>query len=435
MFRTLKPEKVYVTEDVYEDERAVRCVARMMTAIDGPLEKVSYARLNEIAVERWGNLPKWGTIENPRDPDFVFTTAKFHSDEEHKKLLELYPNLYQRDLLGHKTHHLRGDGAYNFRRERHGIVCHSARELHSSQGCPFRCAYCGLGGVNRVFVNMEEYVEHLDDIVSLEPQQRLYKWDNQADVSCFEPEWGASKLLVDYFAGKQGKYLEIYTGKSDNVDYLLPLDHKGKTILQWSVSAKTQSTVIEPETAPWDQRVESARKCQDAGYPVRFRFSPMIPVRNWREENSELISLMFERTKPDCISLCAFGWMSVDDTRSCLDFDLLDPDYVRAMEAGKPFLERRGYTSGGGRPIPHDARATLLKFFIDEIRKHDQTIPIALCLESVEMWALFEKELGMPMDPEKQSSYFCNCGPMCTPEHPFSKGITPGKSWFPPEGD
>jgi len=34
------------------------------------------------------------------------------------------------------------------------------------------------------------------------------------------------------------------------------------------------------------------------------------------------------------------------------------------------------------------------------------------------------------MNPMKKAAYYCNCGPMCTPEHPFSKGVEPGPSWF-----
>ncbi|MEW6357152.1 MAG: spore photoproduct lyase family protein [Planctomycetota bacterium] len=435
MFRTLKPEKVYVTDDVYKDDRAVACVERMMTAMNGAkAEKVSYDELNQIAPQRWAQYSKndwrWGAEPNPRDPDLVMTTAKFWPDEEKKKFRARYPNLGVRDLYGFTTKSWRPDGEPDWRHTHKGCVCHSAWEFHSICGCPFRCAYCWFGGVNRILVNMEEYVEHLDEICALGPFQRIYKWDNQTDVTCFEPEYGASKLLVEYFANKPDKYLEIYAGKSDNIDDLLAYDHKGKTIIQWSISPRTQSTIMEPETAPWDKRVEAARKCGEAGYIARYRFSPMIPVRNWKEEYAELIELIFARSKPDVISLCAFGWMDVELARKCLDFSMLDPDFVAAMEAEAPFIRKRGFTSGGGRPIPHDARAYMFKAVIDEIRKHHKTIPISLCLETVEMWALFERELGMPMDPKKKAGYYCNCGPMCTPEHRFSKGVTPGPSWF-----
>jgi spore photoproduct lyase len=431
MFRKLRPEKVYVTDDVFQDGRAAACVERMMTAIEGAqAERVSCAELNEIAPQRWKGIPRWGAMKNRRDPDLVMTTAKFWPDDKRKEFAGRYPNLGTRDMWGFTTKTWRKDGEQDFRKKTKGCICHSAWQLHSVSGCPFRCDYCSCGGLNRIFVNMEEYVEHMDEVCDLGPYQRLYKWDNATDVSCFEPEWGASKLLVEYFAQKPDKYLEIYAGKSDNVDNLLSLDHKGKTIIQWSIAARTQSTVIEQETAPWDRRVGAARKCQEAGYIVRYRFSPIIPVKGWKEENAELIALIFERTRPDVISLCPFGWMSFEDAKACLDLSLLDPQYVAAMESAAPFLAARGFTSGGGRPIPHDARAYMIKSLIDEIRKHSKTIPIALCLETVEMWALFERELGMPMNPEKHSSYYCNCGPMCTPENPYSKGVTPGPSWF-----
>jgi len=433
MFRTLKPEKVYVTEDVYEDDRAVACVERMMGSIDAEAEIISYGELNEIAPGRWsryGHGWHWGSEPNPSDPDLVMTVGKFWPEESKREFRESYPNLGFRDLYGFTTKAWRGDGEMGFRRAKKGCICQSAWQLHSINGCPFRCAYCSLGGLNRILVNMEEYVEHLDEVCELGPCQRLYKWDNQTDVSCFEPEYGASKLLVEYFAHMPGKYLEIYVGKSDNVDYLLDLDHRGKTIMQWSLSPRTQSSVMEPGTAPWDRRVEAGGECREAGYITRYRLSPIIPVRNWEEEYAELVELIFQYPEPDAITLCPFGWMDVETARSCIDFDMLDPDFVAAMEAGDPFLRARGFTSGGGRPIPHDARAYMLKVVIDDIRRYSQTIPIALCLETVEMWALFGRELGMPMDPEARSTYYCNCGPLCTPEHPLSKGVTPGPSWY-----
>jgi len=176
--------------------------------------------------------------------------------------------------------------------------------------------------------------------------------------------------------------------------------------------------------------VEAAQRCQDAGYIVRFRFSPVIPVKNWQAEYAELVELIFARTQPDVISLCAFGWMNVETARGCIDFSLLDPHFVSAMDSAAPFLAVRGFAGGGGHPIPHDARAYLFKVIIDQIRGCHSTIPIALCLETVEMWALFERELGVRLNPYKKSNYYCNCGPLCTPEHSLSEGVTPGKSWF-----
>jgi len=104
MFRKLAPEKVYVTEDVYEDPRAAACVERLMTAIEGAqAERVSYERLNEITPQRWKGIKRWGAVTNPRDPDLVMTTAKFWPDDKKKEFSARYPNLGTRDMWGYTT--------------------------------------------------------------------------------------------------------------------------------------------------------------------------------------------------------------------------------------------------------------------------------------------------------------------------------------------
>jgi len=259
-------------------------------------------------------------------------------------------------------------------------------------------------------VNIEDYLPHFPAWFARAPQQRLWKWDNATDINCFEPEYDASRVFVEFFAQQPDRFLEIYAGKSDNVDYLLDLDHRGKTILQWSIAARTQSTVIEEKTATWEERVEAARACQEAGYIVRFRFSPIIPVHNWREENTELIERIFARTQPDVISLCPFGWMNGTEFERRVPFELLDPDYASVIRAAEPFLTARGYSAGNAQPIPHDARLVLLDHLIGDIQRLSPRTTIALCLETPEMWARLGPKIG-----QRPGEYVCNCGPTSTP--------------------
>ncbi|MFQ6133322.1 MAG: spore photoproduct lyase family protein [Armatimonadota bacterium] len=418
----IAPEKVYITEELQARPQCMDRAERMIAAMDpGEVSVVSLAELNDVVEERgWKTQPRWGTIEQPRDPDIVFAVARFDGDDGQKALLARYPNLDCRDLAGYHTLYFRPHGEPWAREQRKGTICQSAWQLHSVIGCPFRCAYCSFGGVNRVLVNIEDYLDHLDDWLALAGDQRLWKWDNYADVNCFEPEYGASELFVEYFARQEDRYLEIYAGKSDNVDYLLPLEHNGRTIIQWSIGGPTQTSVFEPRTASWEERIEAARKCQQAGYTVRYRFSPIIPVKGWREESTALIERIFERTAPDVISLCAFGWMDLDDAERCLDFGELDPDFVAAMRAAAPFLRETGYTAGGGRPIPHDARRVLFEYLIGEIRRVSPDTVVALCLETEEMWHALGAQLGQTPD-----DYVCNCGPLCTPGAPLYDRMVP----------
>lgn len=138
------------------------------------------------------------------------------------------------------------------------------------------------------------------------------------------------------------------------------------------------------------------------------RSSPIIPVENWREENRELIELMFEKTQPDVIALCMFGWMDYEAARRCLDLSILDGKFVKAMAGTADFLKGKMYG-----PLPHEARAEIHGFLINEIRRVSPHTPISLCLETPAMWAEFRAELR-----QGPSNYVCACGPYCTPGNP-----------------
>ena len=409
MFRRLKPPFVCITEEAERDPQSARRVERMLACIDclDVRRGVTDAQLADaFEGNTRGSALKWGQMKNPADPPIVFNTLKNgHPEELRQERLKRYPPLRSWRLHGYHGFDYRHDGVPDWRL-REGRICQPAYEFHTLFGCPFRCSYCHYNGVLNIMCNIEEFIAYADaQIRTLRPPQTIYKWDNTTDLNAFEPEYDAVRPMVDYFAGQKENYLLLYTGKSDNVDFMLGYPHNGQTLIQWSVSARTQSTAIEPETAPWDERIEAAAKCQQAGYPVRFRFSPIVPVRGWREENRELIERMFQRTRPDVISLCMFGWMDFDLAKECLDLSLLEEKFVRAMEGSAPFLAGRRYG-----PLPHEARAEIYEFLIGEIRRVSPDTPIALCLDTPAMWAQFRDQLRQGPD-----DYVCVCGPYCTP--------------------
>ena len=76
------------------------------------------------------------------------------------------------------------------------------------------------------------------------PNQTLFQWDNGTDPVCWEPEYGGTRLLVELFARQPDKYLELYVGKSDHVDYFLDYDHRGHTICCWSLCLSLPQSAI-----------------------------------------------------------------------------------------------------------------------------------------------------------------------------------------------
>jgi len=186
---------------------------------------------------------------------------------------------------------------------------------------------------------------------------------------------------------------------------MLDWEHKGHTIALWSHSASTQSRVLEEGTGTTEERIEAARKCQEAGYPIRYKFKPIIPVVNWREEAREAIEKTMTTTKPDVISLCVIMWMPASALKACIDENMLDPVYIKAMDES---IEETKNTRT--QPFPEWVRAEIYEFYFNEIRKYDKEIPVSLSTESWSMWNRMAPKLGVTA-----SDYVCGCGAQAVP--------------------
>ncbi|MGB9596429.1 MAG: spore photoproduct lyase family protein, partial [Candidatus Poribacteria bacterium] len=292
------------------------------------------------------------------DPFIVFNTFRFASANEFRELARKYPSLAGYNFLG--------DGHWTFRNKANypDHICKSAYEIHSAWGCYHACDYCHVKDFINIMINLEEFVQHLDELVKREKWQKLYKYDNQTDTICFEPEYGASELLVNYFAKQDDKYLMLYT-KSDNVDHLLDLKHNGHTIINWTLSCDTVSKLIEKKAPTMDERIESALKCQEAGYTVRLRFSPIIPIKNWQAENTEMMEKLFAKVKPDLITMDVLGWMTARQIIDSIDIKLFDDEYKAIIEE----LAEKGAVNYVKQIIPHKARLKIYRYFIDELKR------------------------------------------------------------------
>jgi len=285
-----------------------------------------------------------------------------------------------------------------------GVHCQSAAELNLIMGCPFRCSYCGFGRLVTVPMDVERFVSRLDEALDRHPDQTLWKFSNMSDLPAFEPEYGAIPALVERFADQPSAWMMLFT-KSDAVDFLLPLEHRGHTIIAWSLSCDTVSQLIEKRTASLADRLAAMKRAQEAGYHVRAGLSPIVPVANWRQEYGEFFEQLFEACRPDVISLHALGWFDFEDLDQLIPREMIDPRaYTVAEELAD---EMRGKRNS---PLPHEVRAELYEFCIEQVERLSPKPPVGLCLETPEMWEQFGGRIGMT-----PANYVCNCGPTCAP--------------------
>jgi len=406
----LSPPTIVVLDRALQDPRSAARVERMLAALGTDLASViraSDADIPElIRVHGWHDARlRQGQLGPHADPALVFSTLRFESRPEVAPVLAECPKgtsawLIQ-DLLGYGGRVLARE---NFTSKRG--VCRARVQFDTIFGCPHGCQYCPGGKVAVINTNLEEFVaKQVIPAAENEPWQKVFMYNScLSDTPCFEPEYGLSKLVAEYYATTPDQHYLIHT-KSANLDFLRDIDHKGRTIVLLSVTSDTAARLIEPGSALPLERIEAARRCQEAGFPIRFKLKPIVPVKGWQEQYRTVIDHMFARTRPDSVGLFMIAWMDVAEFKACIDPSLLDPAFLRTLEESVGTMPK-----GSAQLFPHAARAEIYRFLLGEIRRHSADVPVFLCTETTEMWHELGPELGM-----NPGNYICACGPQCLP--------------------
>ena len=279
-----------------------------------------------------------------------------------------------------------------------GIVCPNYLHVSPTAYCTYGCAYCYLAGscstvvapVAKVFVNLEDVLAAIARRARrLAEPTSLYIGKLQ-DALALDPLTGFSRLLAPFFAAQPLARLVMLT-KSDCVENLLDLGHGGHSVVSWSVNPKAVCDQFEAGAPSLARRLDAARRCQQAGYPIRFIIMPILPVASWRQHYAELVEAIFAVARPQRITLggiCSYG------TALRLTAAALGRDNIIARSISPtPSLD-------GRRRFPRELRAELYRHIIGEIRRREPHLPIGLCLEEPELWQACGLHAAQPT---------CNC--------------------------
>ena len=403
------PPGVFVTQWAAQDERATARIARLAAAMGQPHPPViSAAELSALAAEHgWcdEHALRTGGTDRAGDP-FIVLNAYETDPPALRERLAQFPPLRYWMLAGHDLHTLRDAQGP---RQNEDDICQTAIEIHGAYGCLHECQYCHIGSVFNIMTNLEALVDALPGLWAENPWCKLWKFDNYTDTITLEPEYGASELLVNFFARQTDNFLLLYT-KSDNVDHLLDFDPKGQTLISWSLAGPRGSLLVEQKAPPMAARIEAMRKCQQAGYRVRARISPICPLEGWREEATTLLQALFAQVQPELLTLDVLGWMNAQQMSGALDVSLFDPRFRQVVQSRlqtPPPPHRKHF-------FPHELRREILEFYVQEIRRLSPRTPVSICMETAAMWEDMGPTLGM-----QPGQYACCCGPSSVPGHPY----------------
>ena len=413
------PPRMYVLDAVWQNPDAARRAERLAAAWPSTeVRTFRYDDLPDIVVEEgFDRRPKMGTLDEVPPPIPILGMYRFDQEavsRDAARMREAYKGTggFPFDLAA-------GGGAFVFFCSKsNGFDCNSLNEIrpnpqhvcrpqwriHQGIGCPHQCAYCSLGGFLLTNVNTEEYIERLADLLAQNPWQKTWLYDDVMDIPTLEPQLDTLAPLMRFFETTEDRYLIIHT-KTDRVDAFLEAGAPKNTIVAWSLSGPTQSRKLEREAGTTESRIEAARRCQEAGITIRYKFKPIVPVKSWREDADYTIDLALRETRPDNLSMTALMWMDVAQLKSCIPSNMLDQEFLAEAETAAPAMQ--GQRVG---PYPHHVREEIYRHYLASVRSRDKDLPLIISTESLEMWRSLGSELGFT-----PANYVCGCGAGSTP--------------------
>jgi len=270
------------------------------------------------------------------------------------------------------------------------VVCPHFLELKWAYGCPYDCAWCYLKGTFRFRPNgtapavkpFEKIELHtlrfLDEVKTPE----ILNTGEIADSLMHEhAEMPFSKFIIPLFE-KQSLHKVLFLTKSSFVENLLKIKSNNQAIISFSLNAIPIAERWE-KAPPVLKRVEAAKKVFDAGYDVRIRIDPMVPVENWQKYYLALIEIIFQNITPERITLGSLRGLQ-STINGCTD---------------KTWIRYLKESSNWGRKIDFKTRYDMYAALIQELKAY-KFEKVALCKETVQMWH------ALKMDYKKIR---CNC--------------------------
>lgn len=273
------------------------------------------------------------------------------------------------------------------------VICPHFLELKWATGCSFDCAYCYLNGTlrfqpqkkrpyfkgyDRIASHVESFLENVDwydEILNTGELADSLMWDNNGQPF--------SKFIISLFS-QQERHKVLFLTKSTNVRNLLETDGRHQAVISFSLNADAVAKRWERGAPSVAQRVEAARKVKEAGYEVRIRIDPMVPIYNWRKHYIELIDQIFKKFVPSRITLGSLrGLQSTINNAS-------DKSWVG-------YLTEK---SNWGKKINTSLRYWMYFTAINYLKEQYDFTEVALCKETLMLW----EKLGMDYKNIK-----CNC--------------------------
>lgn len=260
------------------------------------------------------------------------------------------------------------------------FACCGYLVLTLASNCPMDCGYCFLQEYLadnpgfQIYANYTDVFDELERLRRKAPSRGLRVGTGElADSLAFDSLTGVGRDLVEYFSSRDDLTLELKT-KTDEIENLLEIDPKGRTLVSWTLSPERVFHSTEHRTAPPAARIEAARRVLEAGYRVAFHLDPIIAYEGAERDYLELIEHLFDAIAPMRIAFISMGGLRMTPPLRAA---------ARRRFPHDPMLVGEEVLAADGRyrafmPL----RLKLYSALSDRIKRADAKLQTYLCMES-----------------------------------------------------
>lgn len=267
--------------------------------------------------------------------------------------------------------------------------------------CHLECTYCILqdylknNPVITFFVNTDEIFSGIGERIAKNPDKIFRIGTGElSDSLALDHIHEFSRDCVEFAGAHKNVMLELKT-KTANIAGLLPLKHSGNVIVSWSVNPEAYISQEEHKCDTLESRLNAARRCADAGYPVAFHFDPLLHYPEWQKEYESVVEGIASRFKSR-----ELAWISLGSLRFTKELKKISQERFPKSR----LMTDEMFPSADGkiryfRPLRED----MYRHLSDLIRSRLNKVPFYLCMETKTVWNnVFEKIPASSAELEKQ---------------------------------